>query len=40
MTRLDRCRIGLHKWRPWVRADGTRSGIEWCFRCLATRDAQ
>jgi hypothetical protein len=38
MTRLERCRIGLHKWRRWVRTDGTHSGVEWCFRCLATRE--
>jgi hypothetical protein len=36
MTRLERCRIGLHKWRRWVRTDGTRSSVEWCFRCHVT----
>ena len=38
MTRADRCRIGKHHWQPWVRTDGTKSGIEWCFRCHAMKE--
>jgi hypothetical protein len=40
MTRADRCRIGKHKWQPWVRTDGTKSGWWWCFRCHATSEVK